>query len=400
MTVPPVTKATTAPDAGPESARPATALPTGGAPGTVSDAAGAGRRVSTRRGTADPVKVLMHRHRELCERAVDPLEIAAGLEAHGVTDRTAARFRHRDVFALAEEMYARVPRGTEHTAAPVRPTGADSRGGRTGRAPWMLRALLPGAVCAVAVAGMEAAEGTVRLTAGVVGAIGVTVAVALALRRGPLRPAGRTVPSVKTSTLCLLAFAAYGQGLLHEISGGGPDGSWPLDPAPLLALCLAIAPAAWCAHLFSALARRRLERSRGLDEFAAGARPLLLAVVVLHLGALTALLVLTSFALPGSAHVPTAALGVLLLLARLLIVHGFPESAATALGVACAAEVASLALLLAGRLPGLDLLARPVEALVGAWGTAAVPALACGVAAAGLLAHATEALSRASAHTS
>ncbi len=52
----------------------------------------------------------MHRHRELCERAVDPLEIAAGLEAHGVTDRTAARFRHRDVFSLAEEMYARVPR--------------------------------------------------------------------------------------------------------------------------------------------------------------------------------------------------------------------------------------------------------------------------------------------------
>ncbi|HET6357180.1 MAG TPA: hypothetical protein VFG16_23715, partial [Streptomyces sp.] len=66
-----------------------------------------------RRGPADPVKALMHRHRELCERAVDPLEIAAGLEAHGITDRTAARFRHRDVFSLAEELYARVPRGAE-----------------------------------------------------------------------------------------------------------------------------------------------------------------------------------------------------------------------------------------------------------------------------------------------
>ncbi|NEA48620.1 hypothetical protein G3I35_20710, partial [Streptomyces sp. SID10815] len=41
---------------------------------------------------ADPVKVLMRRHRDLCAHAVDPLEIAAGLEAHGVTDRTAARF--------------------------------------------------------------------------------------------------------------------------------------------------------------------------------------------------------------------------------------------------------------------------------------------------------------------
>ncbi|MEU9007529.1 hypothetical protein AB0D15_37920, partial [Streptomyces sp. NPDC048551] len=49
-----------------------------------------------RRSGGDPVKALLHRHRELCERAVDPLEIAAGLEAHGISDRTATRFRHRD----------------------------------------------------------------------------------------------------------------------------------------------------------------------------------------------------------------------------------------------------------------------------------------------------------------
>ncbi|MEU8531410.1 hypothetical protein AB0C77_38475, partial [Streptomyces sp. NPDC048629] len=65
-----------------------------------------------RRGNGDPVKALLHRHRELVEGAVDPLEIAAGLEVHGVTDRTAARFRHRDVFSLAEELYARVPAAT------------------------------------------------------------------------------------------------------------------------------------------------------------------------------------------------------------------------------------------------------------------------------------------------
>ncbi|NEC23951.1 hypothetical protein G3I50_37750, partial [Streptomyces parvus] len=64
---------------------------------------------TARRGPADPVKTLLHDHRDLCERAVDPLEIAAGLEAHGLTDRTAARYRHRDVFALAEELYARMP---------------------------------------------------------------------------------------------------------------------------------------------------------------------------------------------------------------------------------------------------------------------------------------------------
>ncbi|MDX6763439.1 hypothetical protein SIN09_29560, partial [Streptomyces sp. F8] len=72
-----------------------------------------------RRAAGDPVKALLHRHRTLCERAVDPLEIAAGLEAHGITDRTAARFRHRDVFSLAEELYARSPRTEAPAAAPA-----------------------------------------------------------------------------------------------------------------------------------------------------------------------------------------------------------------------------------------------------------------------------------------
>ncbi|NEC67665.1 hypothetical protein G3I41_23955, partial [Streptomyces sp. SID9727] len=94
-----------------------------------------------RRGTADPVRALMHRHRELCERAVDPLEIAAGLEAHGVTDRTAARYRHRDVFSLAEELFARVP---AVAADPVAKGPAPARDVTT-RAAWSLRALLPGA---------------------------------------------------------------------------------------------------------------------------------------------------------------------------------------------------------------------------------------------------------------
>lgn len=90
-----------------------------------------GRRAAVRRGPADPVKVLMHRHRDLCERAVDPLEIAAGLEAHGLTDRTAARYRHRDVFSLAEELYARVPAAGRsaraHHERPGRDTEARGR---------------------------------------------------------------------------------------------------------------------------------------------------------------------------------------------------------------------------------------------------------------------------------
>ncbi|MFD0146311.1 MULTISPECIES: hypothetical protein [unclassified Streptomyces] len=340
-----------------------------------------------RRGPADPVKALMHRHRELCERAVDPLEIAAGLEAHGVTDRTAARFRHRDVFSLAEELYARVPRGN---GAPVRP--AQEGEAHAGWAGWTLAALAPAAVAALTVTGLALTEGPVRLAVGAAGALGLAAALAVAVRRGPLRAAGRTVPAARVWTLWLLAYALGGDGLLQAALAGGPDGAWPVTPAPLLGLALAVAPAAWCARLFAATARRRLAASRGLEDFAAGTRPVLLAAVALHIAVLAGLLTLTGFA-PGA-----LALGTLLLLARLLTVHGFPETAASGLAAACAAEALALASVLAGRVPGCDLLAAPVRALVDTWGPGAVPALVCGGAALGLLAHATATLSRASAH--
>lgn len=355
------------------------------APSTPSDAGpivGGGRR-----GPADPVKALMHRHRELCEQAVDPLEIAAGLEAHGVTDRTAARFRHRDVFSLAEELYARVPRGN---GAPARPAHED--GTRAGWAGWTLAALAPGAVTALAVTGLALTEGPVRLAVGVAGVLGLAAALAVAVRRGPLRAAGRTVPAARVWTLWLLAYALGGDGLLQATLTGGPDGPWPVTPAPLLGLALAVVPAAWCARLFAARARRRLGASRGLEDFAAGTRPLLLATVALHLAALAGLLSLTGFA-PGA-----LALGTLLLLARLLTVHGFPETAAGGLAAACAGEALALASVLAARVPGCDLLAGPVRTLVDTWGPGAVPTVVCGAAALGLLAHATATLSRASAH--
>ncbi|MEV4332179.1 hypothetical protein AB0K02_16875 [Streptomyces sp. NPDC049597] len=351
---------------------------------------------AVRRGGVDPVKGLIHRHRDLCEQAVDPLEIAAGLEAHGLTDRTAARFRHRDVFSLAEEMFARaerVPATTDDRPAHA----ADSRAGRAGT---YLTTLLPGLVCALAVAGTVATEGTARLASGVIGALATGLALLFALRSGPLRARGRTLPAARLWTLWLLLYAAGGQGLTAEILAGGPDGPWPLTPAPVVVLALAVAPAAWCADLFAARARRRLGASRGLDDFAAGTRPLLLAVLLLYVAALGALVALTGLVLPGAGTLgPAAVLGTLLFLARLLVVHGFPEPASAALAAACAAEAAAPALLLSGRLPGLDVVARPVEALVAVWGTAAVPLLACGAAALGLAAHAFAVLARASAHT-
>ncbi|MFF2405617.1 hypothetical protein [Streptomyces sp. NPDC058092] len=342
----------------------------------------------------------MHRHRELCERAVDPLEIAAGLEAHGVTDRAAARYRHRDVFSLAEELFARVPAvaGEPDTGlrAPERDTGT--------RAAWSLRALVPGAACIATAGALRLTEGTLggqgRLAIALTGALVALVGLSLSLRSGPLHAVGGSSWTAHVYGCWLLGHVLYGDALLDQVLSGGPEGSWTVTPAPLLGLALSVAPAAWCAHLFSVRAHRKLIASRALEEFAAGVRPLLFGAVALHLGALAGLLHLAHLGYGGGGpFVGAAALGVLLLLARLLAVHGFPEPATVGLAAACAVEALAPALVLTGRLPGLHFLARPVDALVMAAGTGAVPALACGAAALGLLITAAVVLSRASAHT-
>ncbi|MGV9290308.1 hypothetical protein [Streptomyces sp. NPDC003719] len=380
---------------------PGTGGPAGGRPGAAraDGARPAGTRPSraARRAT-DPVKALMHRHRDLCERAVDPLEIAAGLEAHGVTDRTAARFRHRDVFSLAEEMFARVPRDGDAPARPTAPPAPRTRG------TWIVLALLPGVLCAAAVAGLRLTDGRPRPAVVVAAVLAVTLALRAALRRGPLRAGGHTG---FTAPCWLVGYALLGDGLLSAALAGGPDGlpdgtadgPWPVTAAPVVALALACAPAAAGAHLFALGARRRLAASRGLTDFSASVRPLLLGTFTLFLGALTALLALTGAVLDEPAGYPQAlALGALLLPARLLAVHGFTHAARLVLNAAAAAEATALATLFAGRLPGCGPLAAPVEALVAAWGPAGVPATACGTGALVLLVHATRRLTRASAH--
>ncbi|MFI1709809.1 hypothetical protein [Streptomyces griseoruber] len=357
-----------------------------------------------RRGAGDPVKALMHRHRELCERAVDPLEIAAGLEAHGVTDRTAARFRHRDVFSLAEEMYARVPRGDD---TPPRPAPTALPRPRPDRA---LLTLLPGALCGAALTGLRLTEGRTRLLVAVAGVLTVTLALRLVLGKGPLGPRRGTRPGRRRTALWtgwLLAYAALGDGLLRAAVAGGPDGwptgtpdgPWPFAPAPLLTLTLACAPATWCAHLLTARARRRLDASRGLEEFTASVQPLLLGVFTLFLGALGALTALCAAALDEPpAYAPVLTLGALLFLARLLTVHGFPHVPAVVLAATGTAEVLAPATVLAGRLPGCGALSVPVETLTTAGGPASVPALLCAAAGLPLLVHAVRTLTRASAH--
>ncbi|CAL9457098.1 hypothetical protein SUDANB145_02563 [Streptomyces sp. enrichment culture] len=386
---------------------------------------------------ADPVKALMRRHRELCERAVDPLEIAAGLEAHGVTDRTAARFRHRDVFALAEEMYARVPRDGDRPGgfpdpadagptSPTSPTGLASPTSPAGssRTPcssdsanpadvsatrpgvgWFALTLLPGVLGAATVAGLRLAHGQPRLVTAAVGALAVALAVRVLLRRERLPGTADHHSGVWVH--CLVGYALLGDGLLGAALGGGPDGlptgaadgPWPVTVAPVLALTLACAPALWCTRLFAVHARRRLETSRGLEEFAASVRPLLFGVLALFLGALSVLLALTGAVLEQpAAYAQGLTLGALLLLARLLTAHGAAYAPALVLTAAATAEVTALASLFASRLPGCQVLAVPVEELVTAWGSGSVPTLACGIAALVLLPHTVRRLTKASAH--
>ncbi|MGX1511314.1 hypothetical protein RKD44_002602 [Streptomyces collinus] len=375
----------------------------GVAVGEARDAGKSSSASAVRRAAADPVKGLLHRHRDLCERAVDPLEIAAGLEAHGVTDRTAARFRHRDVFSLAEEMYARVPRDRD---TPASPEDAPTPGPRGPRTAGVVLALLPGALCAASVIGLRLTEGRPRLIAAVVAILAVTLALGAALRRGPLSAATRTT---STWTCWLVGYALLGDGLLRTALSGGPDGlpdgsadgPWPVTVAPVLALALSYAPAAGCAHLFAAGARRKLTLSRGLADFSASVRPLLLGAFVLYMGALAGLLAVTGAVLGEPAgHPQGLSLGALLLLARLLIVHGHAHAPMIVLTAAAAAEAAAPATLFAGRLPGCGFLTAPVEALIAACGPAGVPTAACGIGALTLLIHACRRLTRASAHAS
>ncbi|MEV8016260.1 hypothetical protein AB0O76_07945 [Streptomyces sp. NPDC086554] len=367
--------------------------------------AAAGRGRNPRRGAVDPVKALMHRHRELCERAVDPLEIAAGLEAHGVTDRTAARYRHRDVFGLAEEMYARVPRDDDERHLLVAPPSPGASGTSAG---WALLALLPGAVCGLAVAGSELTEGRARLAVGLGGALAVAVALRVALRYGQPRPGPASsrgthhaLPVTRAWVCWLVAYALLGDGLLRAAVSGGPDGPWAASTATALGLSLAVAPAVWCARLFAVRARGRLSASRGLAEFASAARPLLLGVVLLFVCALGVLLAVSASVVPagGGAGAGAGALGVLLLLAWLLSSYGFTRAPLLMLGAAGAAEAGAVASVFVGRLPGVEWVAVPVERTVDTWGPGVVQLAACGVAAITLLLHCGRTLTRASAHS-
>ncbi|MFE6050124.1 hypothetical protein ACFQ6N_05190 [Kitasatospora sp. NPDC056446] len=361
-------------------------------------------------GSADPVREVMAEHRELCERAVDPLEIAAGLEEAGFGPDAAARCRHADLFSLAEELYARVPRRPP-PPGPVGPSGPRRRGAA-------VRAALTAAALAVPSCAAVAAFGA-RWPVLLPAAVPLVLLPALtappaaepgppcAVPAGPGRPPADALgppPAARGRPASLRRPAATGHGLglaaLLLLPQAVPGGDRPPVVALVLAAAVSAGSAEGAARWYRQVGRGHLGAAGTLAEFRSRMRPVLPVAVALHLAVLGVL----SFAAlavavvlaprPGPGHgggllhlaaeragpVPWAAQGVLgLLLVLPVLLARCGRSTAAALG-ALAGPAATLGLLAAGR-------SWPSAALLGGGAVAAV-----------LLAYAWAVLGRAGSH--
>ncbi|MFI8453961.1 hypothetical protein [Kitasatospora sp. NPDC085464] len=338
--------------------------------------------------SADPVREVMAEHRELCERAVDPLEIAAGLEEAGFGPDAAARCRHADLFSLAEELYARVPRRPAEPG-PVRPP----RRGAAARA-----ALTAAALAALPCAGVAAlgARWPVLLTAAVPLVLLPVLTAPPEGGPGPsAAPPGRPsdalgpapVPRWPARSRRHPAAFGYGLGLaaLLLLPLAVPAGDGPSAVAPALAAAVSAGSAERAARWYRQVGRGHLGAAGTLAEFRSRMRPVLPVAVALHLAALAALtvaaLAVRTVVAPGPApghgggllHLaaeragpgPWAAqgvLGLLLVLPALLAHCGRPTAAAVG---ALAGPASTLGLLAAGRtLPSALLLGGGAVAAV------------------------------------
>ncbi|MFJ8625477.1 hypothetical protein ACIRD3_21875 [Kitasatospora sp. NPDC093550] len=356
-------------------------------------------------GSADPVREVMAEYRELCERAVDPLEIAAGLEEAGLGPDAAARCRHADLFSLAEELYARVPRRPPPPGpAGPRRRGADARAALTAAAlavppcagvavlgarwPVLLCAAVPLVLLPALTAPPPAEPGppfaAPACPADALGPVPVRV---------PRRPAG---PGRRPAAF------GYGLGLaaLLLLPPAVPGGDRPTAVALVLAAAVSAGSAERAARWYRQVGRGHLGAAATLAEFRARMRPVLPVAIALHLAVLA---VLTSAALavlavvaprPGPGHgggllhlaadragpvwwAAQGVLGLLLVLPALLARCG--RTTAAALG-ASAGPAATLGLLALGR-------PLPWALLLGG-----------GAVAAALLGYAAAVLGRAGAH--
>ncbi|MFJ1704393.1 hypothetical protein [Kitasatospora sp. NPDC088346] len=212
---------------------------------------------------ADPVRELLSRHREVCEQAVDALEIAAALEDSGIGAGTAGHYRHADVFGLAEELYARVPRRPPPPGPPERPE------------PWprgVARAL-EGAVRHGLPAGLLLGLGLVLPPLGGVALLGLLLLAAVPLARAA--PVGGAAPR-----------CGYGLGLALLLAPAVLPGTRAVDGLLAAVAVLGLGPAGWSARWLLRTGRGHLGSAVTLAEFRARMRPVLPVAVLLHLAVL------------------------------------------------------------------------------------------------------------------
>lgn len=214
---------------------------------------------------ADPVHDLLVRHLPLCEAAVHPLEIAAELESAGIGPGTAGRYRHTDVFSLAEELYARVPRRPSALRTPPP------------ESPWRRRAG-PAAGVALLYLLPCAALWLARETGGTSRGIGVSLTVVGLLALVAAGTSGREHPFRARFGFALGTAALLGPG----VTGGA---SLPVAAA----LACSVGAAEWCARWFRHIGWGHLGAARSQTEFRERMRPVLPVAVVLFLTALSAL---------------------------------------------------------------------------------------------------------------
>ena len=152
---------------------------------------------------------LTRTHDELCTQAVDAFEIAAGLEAAGVSDRQARTvYGAASVFELAEAMYGLVPRRPSNAGAPTDPW-------QRPLARHLLRGLLyglPGLMYAVALARLHSGFGALLLLGATVVASGLGQELSLLghvlIGRGDRRAARRLLRGALVCGALLLASLA------------------------------------------------------------------------------------------------------------------------------------------------------------------------------------------------
>ncbi|GAA4863554.1 hypothetical protein [Kitasatospora terrestris] len=297
---------------------------------------------------ADPVRELLHAHRELCEQAVDDLDIAAGLEDAGIGPESAARYRHADVFGLAEELHARVPR------RPGAPGGAPPAVRRRTRAADATRSALLHLV-PVAVLALAAGHPAAPALATAAGAAALTTLDRPRRRPDPAggrctaprggSPSGRERPRAGRAARPPGARAGAGWSRLWAEAGAAVGVSVVLvvvaraSVASGVAAAVGAGAARWWVGWTRGVGRAQVGSAVTIAEFGARMRPVLPVAVLAQVVLAGVLVAAPRGGADAAAWAGQGALAVLLLLAGVVRACGRPAVAAVGVLVAAAGVV-------------------------------------------------------------